>query len=814
MGDSIENYTLAAYAPPQAVYFPAGPYGQPVIGIEYAFMIKDKLKAIFQQNPVKDSKGRSIYGFSWWPDKKAWYLSEEIYNKYRNEISDYLASDIRNIANPIAAPGQNYQQQPPRQAPQPPPQNQPVAQPAPKTEKIQWTLAKTLQPIETIEKDSPVVFRPEDSQNYHALIVKDKIGNETKILAVNLKSFLEPIMSNNQRIVSESTDDLFQKYDDLIGQAGQDKKEEPKKEHKPNPYQEAIIDTFATSNKNIMISALAGTGKTTTLRRLANMAKPGEKWLYLVFNKKNQVEAKNGKGPKGEGKFPATITVATSHSFLGQLLSVNSEKGAIEKTDLWTDSGERMGKMLDDKMENDNAFPNQFKYAAKMVIKKLVSLAKAYAINPNDTTAGDQIAEIIKKYQIDTDLSTAKNSAQPDQFTPQLIDKTLDILFYSLPGNTKNTPFEGLRDHDDTLWYSAINKDIKWPHYDVVLADEVQDFNKCQSIMLTKLAEAGAKIIAVGDENQAIYLFRGADAKAFQNVQKIVENTGAGAAIHGLPINFRSGRKIIEYVNKNTHVNNLIANADFDGQVVEGKSYDNTMLDLEKEWRENGNKFKDQTAFLARTNKALVDSALELLRNNINFQIIGRDFSKELVDLVEKVTGKGRFANHMSIDPNVANNFLTKLSQIIGDLDNKWQGKVSKASELQELKDRQESLGHIVSFLMSTNFEDKNLNMKVTSTDQFIEYLKQKFKGIDTDTVAGAQELESKDKNSFVTLTSAHRSKGLEFGRVFILDRDNFPHPRAKTPEEIGQEHNAWYVALTRAKRELHVLVPKPKLKV
>uniref|UniRef100_UPI000B0EFA42 3'-5' exonuclease n=1 Tax=Shigella flexneri TaxID=623 RepID=UPI000B0EFA42 len=56
---------------------------------------------------------------------------------------------------------------------------------------------------------------------------------------------------------------------------------------------------------------------------------------------------------------------------------------------------------------------------------------------------------------------------------------------------------------------------------------------------------------------------------------------------------------------------------------------------------------------------------------------------------------------------------------------------------------------------------------------------------------------------------TGHKSKGLEFSRVFILRDDQFPHPRANHPEEKKQEENARYVAYTRAMDELHLIKVK-----
>jgi hypothetical protein len=60
-----------------------------------------------------------------------------------------------------------------------------------------------------------------------------------------------------------------------------------------------------------------------------------------------------------------------------------------------------------------------------------------------------------------------------------------------------------------------------------------------------------------------------------------------------------------------------------------------------------------------------------------------------------------------------------------------------------------------------------------------------------------------------VILTTSHKSKGLEFSRVYILRDDQFPHPKAVKSgraEELAQEDNAKYVAYTRAMDELHIV--------
>jgi len=57
-----------------------------------------------------------------------------------------------------------------------------------------------------------------------------------------------------------------------------------------------------------------------------------------------------------------------------------------------------------------------------------------------------------------------------------------------------------------------------------------------------------------------------------------------------------------------------------------------------------------------------------------------------------------------------------------------------------------------------------------------------------------------------VILTTSHKSKGLEFDRVFELTPSLYPHPKSKLDADLAQEENARYVASTRAKDEYHIV--------
>ena len=69
--------------------------------------------------------------------------------------------------------------------------------------------------------------------------------------------------------------------------------------------------------------------------------------------------------------------------------------------------------------------------------------------------------------------------------------------------------------------------------------------------------------------------------------------------------------------------------------------------------------------------------------------------------------------------------------------------------------------------------------------------------------------LDELDKKKQVILSTVHKSKGFEFGRVFIIDISNFPSPRATKDQDLEQEENAKYIAFSRAEEELYIVNDK-----
>lgn len=745
----------------------------------------------------------AIARFTFDKNKKAWYrdLKSLIADTKAQANLRYLGVDLSplnspaDMGRPIKPQPQQQQYYTGYQSPTyqdtPEPGNQEPIQKTKQVDPSIWTLAKSVA-LYAVSAGDPVVMGLSSNKKW---IWRTRTGNEGEIEPAEVAKMVQSVKNENgQPIQSANPNELF----DIFYQKN------PKPEYQPSQYQQAIAKTFAETDKNIMINALAGTGKSSSLNYISKMMKPGEKWLYLVFNKKNQIEATE--------KFPEGVTVLTSHAFLGDVLSKSSGKGMIKDTMIWgSDDDEQSGSqriwfIIDEIMESNQEFPPKLKFAAKRVITQVSSLAKAFAINPNDQDAFQKITALIQQYQIDTDLSTEYYRSDQD-YTPQLISNVIQVLQKSLPGQAGNSQYNTMRDHDDTLWYPSLFKDsLFWPKYNVVLVDEVQDFNRCQIVMLQELRKTGARIVAVGDPFQSIYLFRGADPEAFKEVENMLGTQGGGIS-HELPVNYRCGKKIVEYVNAKTDVHNLQAGVGFDGIVSEGGPYEAAIDDITREWKEHG-KLVMPTALICLNNKPLVDAAMSFVRQDMDFEFIGRDLAKELVKQIERVTGKGDRARIIPVQ-----NLEQFLRNYVDMLEDKWRGKISKASSLKDMKETTDSITSILNHLQTMNWVDRRMRVNIRNSSDFVMYLRQRFGGVDLANAKDRQKIQQKDPRSYVTLTTAHRSKGLEFERVAVVEPSLFFGGKDDTPLEVKQKKNAHYVALTRAMIELHVLADKKKAK-
>lgn len=640
-------------------------------------------------------------------------------------------------------------------------------------------------------------------------------------------------------------------------------------EERITPEQKAIEDKFvkmlaSPQQSHMVINALAGSGKTTVLKHLAWKFGKGKKWLYLVFNSKNRAEAKE--------EFPPTTQVETTNSFSGREIL---GKNHLKPTDrIQSFSFKEKSRMVADsqgfkELIKSLNIPNQeeiygtdpkrlggtekslwytlrsINLEFKSEALKFLGLAKSFAVDPRSKQdVVDNLRKIMKKYDLNTNLDSIKERIQKNSpwvaeyindlmgedfikrdFTEELIKATSWLLDEVMPhasqekftadkGNQEGTQqvLGTKRDFDDDLWFAAIHADeLKWPKYEVVFADEVQDFNVAQQIILKKLAENGAKIVAVGDPNQAIYRFRGADSNAFGQLSDMLKAQSHEKDVEQeITQNFRSRQAVIDMSNeegrKTGHVSNLVKGRAFKegpgklgkGVATNGEvNYEQAFETLNSEMRDMGE--VKQTAFLSRTNEPLVHASLRLMKDGIPFIILGKDIAGDLDKHIKKIIDLFKLNNFSSVDE-----LLMAMRNHNEEQVDKHSGKAAMSGKLKELKEITDALSSAAEQFIQ---ESPNGNI-----DSLKRWLSDKFGGLDLEK-SGAQgdadraEYKKKVKElNPVILSTVHKSKGFQFQRVYILRDDMWPHPRSTRQEDLEQEMNNKYIGRTRAEDELHVL--------
>ncbi len=279
----------------------------------------------------------------------------------------------------------------------------------------------------------------------------------------------------------------------------EDKSEEkysPKKQtpFTPNKYQQAILQAtlnngnlFSPDAPHVLIEALAGTGKTSTLVWLINELASqnlvqGKKVIYLAFNKSIQEEL--SERLEGTG-----VPAQTTHSFGFQLLKARYGKD-IKPQNGRCAADAFLKIVCDDNGMRYNA--ESFKMARKApeyelrsAVLELVGYIKSWAIFPKfdnywqfSKEQEELIGELVRMYEIEypTMTFTEKN----------VVEYAVRVIIMNLPDQASRL---AELDFDDML-YLPLCLNLPIPKYDLVMTDESQDFNACQILLLEKLIQS------------------------------------------------------------------------------------------------------------------------------------------------------------------------------------------------------------------------------------------------------------------------------------------------------------------------------------
>lgn len=479
----------------------------------------------------------------------------------------------------------------------------------------------------------------------------------------------------------------------------------------PSKYQSDIFDAIKNTNKNIVVSATAGSGKSTTLVQALNYIPKYKATLFLAFNKSIVEELRT--------KVPPNIEVATLHSF-GCKALYSHYQGQVKINEYKT-------------LKASNRFIDQWgikkkdKFAYQFNLARLIDLYRM-----NLLSSAEELLEASFYYDVDCMGKEVEHAIE---------------LFKYLQDYQPSDYREKIEvDFTDMIYLAVNDPQIILHKFDVVAIDESQDLNKAQQKMIEKILKPGARVLAIGDPQQSIYSFLGADVQSFERLQQ-----RPNTITLPLSVSYRCAKNIVNEARKIYDTIEFYENNE-DGVVRDGKIEEIQSGDF----------------VLCRNNRPLIALYLEFLIAGKKAYIRGKDIGKGLLALVSKVR------DFTPIDA------IAKLNEMLRVID-------------IQLKDR--------------GILDPTLHPRHTNLEEkisIIEMILEKYESIDK-VYKVLESIFKDDSTEGIQLSTIHGVKGLENDRVFIIRPDllggNTKYIKHHWQET--QERNLIFVAITRAKKEL-----------
>ena len=386
-----------------------------------------------------------------------------------------------------------------------------------------------------------------------------------------------------------------------------------------------------------------------------------------------------------------------------------------------------------------------------------------------------------------------------------------------------------------------------------IMVDEYQDTNNAQFRLIKLLADKYKNLCVVGDDDQSIYKFRGANIFNILNFENVYKD----AKLIKLEQNYRSKANILNVANaviKNNkgRKDKSLWTANDSGEKIRVLEFENAAGEAEFIINEIKQKASDYSewAVLYRTNaqSRLLEERCVLL--NIPYQLVGgvnfyqRKEIKDVVaylkilsnpnddiSLLRIINLPKRGIGASSIAKISAYASLNSLSlwEVLSDIDNieelsKLKSKFSVFSEsiekLQEAKEKEESVADIIDFIMDeinykASFLEEGTEEALARIEN-IEEFKNKAREYESteleaflEDIALIADIDRYDEDSKrVTLMTLHAAKGLEFPYVYMSGMEEGLFPSSMSlftgdESDVEEERRLCYVGITRAKKEL-----------
>lgn len=484
--------------------------------------------------------------------------------------------------------------------------------------------------------------------------------------------------------------------------------------------QNVIFDFVGTKTGNLVVRARAGCAKTTTSVEAVNRATKEDKILVAAFGKKIATEL--------QSRISApNVEVKTLHALGFAYLRSRQRDVRIDADVDYSRAGEVLGSDAPDDI-------------VRMVVK-LAGLLKNMMPFEEDVAA---VQELAQEFDLEPDEAWAEEGWTAAVVAASAI-KARDAA--------KERDEQGRISFDDMIFIPLACNLVR-PWFSMVVIDEAQDMNYSQLLLAQRACKKDGRIIVVGDDRQAIYGFRGADAGSLDRLK-----TELGARELGLTTTYRCAKSIVRLAQK--YVPDFTA----------GPNNPEGVVDHIKDASELVRAAKPGDFILSRANAPLMSICLAFLKRGISARIEGKDVAATLRGIVDGFKAKS------------VPNFIEKVES--------WCDKqVKRAGKLKKESIREAKIDIVVDQAeMLHALADGCVSVSEISTR--------------VNTLFGDSN-GSLPQNAIVC-SSVHRAKGLEADRVFVLEetiRDN-----------TDEEANIAYVAYTRAKSHLTLVGERKKPK-
>ncbi len=584
----------------------------------------------------------------------------------------------------------------------------------------------------------------------------------------------------------------------------------------------------------LLVLAGAGSGKTRVITYriawlISELGVHPTNILAVTFTNKAASEMVSRVGhlvPASGARHHGSLWIGTFHSTSLRMLRRHAERLGYTKSFAVYDTSDQLTlvrRCMRELQMNDEAFPPRS-------ILNRISNCKNELIGPAEYEKGtldffgSRVAEVYRMYQRRLKEYDAMDFDDLIGNYVQLIEKNADVA------EEIHTRFQHL------------------------LIDEYQDTNRAQYLLIKALAGKRQNIVAVGDEDQSIYRFRGADINNILNF----ERDFPGARIIKLEQNYRSTGNILDaatgvVANNIARKGKTLFTDSGSGEPVRvvtcGNEREEAQFVIEKINSMRARYKLSDYAVLFRTNAQSRPFEEELLRGNIPYSVVGgvkfyeraeikdvlsflrlaiRPFDTPSIERVINVPSRGigdtttKALNDQATAQNV-----TLWTVIEGDLSFLPPRALKAVKEFREIVNdlklaaANNPLPELYDYLLvrtgyrrmlqeSRDVQDEsrlqNLDEMMNSAREYSEQNPSASLGDYLDSLTLMSDLDKYESQKGVTLMTLHAAKGLEFKVVFLtgMEEGILPHSQSKeSNEDLEEERRLCYVGMTRAREQL-----------